>query len=80
MNVLYVGQYIVALPASLELWLLQDRPVAACLLILVQVRMKQFAKKTFTQRKFAAIIEEAIPWRSKIKGHLFIFGGRGWIY
>ena len=33
----FTGQHIVALPAALELWLLQERPLAATLLILMQV-------------------------------------------
>jgi len=32
----YPGQYLVAIPASLELWLLQERPVASLLLFLAQ--------------------------------------------
>ena len=32
-----LGQYLVAGPASLELWLLQDRPVSAIFLLVFQV-------------------------------------------
>jgi len=74
----FTGQYIVALPASLELWLLQDRPIAAILLILVQIAPSWLVDAAIYSEMKGGIH----PWFTglAVVGGVYLFGVVGAVY
>lgn len=74
----FTGQHIVALPAALELWLLQRRPLAATLLVLTQV-----APSWLVDAAIYSEIKGGIhPWFTglAVVGGVYVFGVLGAIY
>ena len=74
----FTGQHIVALPAALELWLLQERPLAALLLVLMQV-----APSWLVDAAIYSEIKSGIhPWFTglAVVGGVYVFGVLGAIY
>jgi predicted PurR-regulated permease PerM len=74
----FTGQHIVALPAALELWLLQERPLAALLLVLMQV-----APSWLVDAAIYSEIKGGIhPWFTglAVVGGVYVFGPLGAIY
>jgi len=72
------GQYIVALPAALELYCLQQRPVAALLLVIMQV-----APSWLVDTAIYSEIKGGIhPWFTglAVVGGVYVFGVLGAIY
>lgn len=74
----FTGQYIVAVPASLELWLLQDRPVPAILLIVFQVAPSWLVDAAIYSEMKGGIH----PWFTglAVVGGVYVFGVVGAVY
>lgn len=74
----FTGQHIVALPAALELWLLQERSIAALSLVLLQV-----APSWLVDAAIYSEIKGGIhPWFTglAVVGGVYVFGVLGAIY
>ena len=72
------GQYLVALPAALELWLADDRPIAGILVILFH-----FLPMMLVDAAIYAEVRRGIhPWLTglSIVGGIYYFGIAGTIY
>jgi len=74
----FTGQHIVALPAALELWLLQERPLAATLLVLMQVAPSWLVDGAI----YSEIRGGLHPWFTglAVVGGVYVFGVLGAIY
>ena len=74
----FTGQHIVALPAALELWLLQQRPLAATLLVLMQVAPSWLVDGAI----YSEIRGGLHPWFTglAVVGGVYVFGVLGAIY
>jgi len=72
------GQYLVSLPASLEVWLLQDRPIAAVLLMLLQVAPSWLVDAAIYSEMKGGIH----PWFTglAVVGGVYVFGVVGAVY
>lgn len=72
------GQYLVSLPGSLEVWLLQDRPVAAVLLMLLQVAPSWLVDAAIYSEMKGGIH----PWFTglAVVGGVYVFGVVGAVY
>merc|ERR550532_1625585 len=71
----FTGQHIVALPAALELWLLQERPLAATLLVLMQVAPSWLVDGAI----YSEIRGGLHPWFTglAVVGGVYVFGVLG---
>ncbi|XP_023325507.1 transmembrane protein 245 isoform X2 [Eurytemora carolleeae] len=74
----FTGQYIVAVPACLELWLLQDRPVHSILLIIFQIAPSWLVDAAIYSEMKGGIH----PWFTglAVVGGVYVFGAVGAIY
>eukprot|EP00088_Acartia_fossae_P067928 TRINITY_DN8524_c0_g1_i10.p1 TRINITY_DN8524_c0_g1~~TRINITY_DN8524_c0_g1_i10.p1 ORF type:complete len:909 (-),score=164.41 TRINITY_DN8524_c0_g1_i10:305-3031(-) len=74
----FTGQYLVAVPASLELWLLQDRPLAAILLMIFQVAPSWLVDAAIYSEMKGGIH----PWFTglAVVGGVYVFGVVGAVY